>query len=50
MCYAVTAVGVGVREAGCSGAMRMGSAGRLPVDGTTGKHLRIRALKDAGHL
>ena len=40
--------GVGVREAGCPGAMRMGRAGGLLVDGTAEEHLRIGALEDAG--
>ena len=44
----VTAVRVGVREAGCPGAMRMGRAGGLLVDGTAEEHLRIGALEDAG--
>jgi len=48
VCFTVTAVGVGVREAGYPGAMRMGRAGGLLVDGTAEEHLRIGALEDAG--
>jgi len=36
-----TVVVVGVREAVCSGAMRMGRAGRLLVDGTTYGHFPL---------
>ena len=42
------AVGGGVREAGCPGAMRTGRARGLLVDGTADEHLRIGALEDAG--
>ena len=48
MCETVTAVGVGIGEAGRAGARRVGRAGGLRVGGTAEENLRIGALEDAG--